>query len=210
MAPATVCAATLADVDGIATVHLNSFDDAYFQSLFPPNGPGRKYHVKTFEDFLRWRERGLQEAQVWVIRDDQEVVQSLAVIFVVRPEDGGAWDWTRRYPPVVEGMNEDLVKEFFRGMDEQHHKAMGSKEHIYLELIMTHSSARKRGHASALLEHINGIADELDYPLYLDSEASAMRLYERKGYRPVEDVEKTSALMTPMMRPRKSERGLRG
>ena len=67
---AEISLATAADLDGIATVHLNAFDDAYFQSLFPPNGPGREYHIKTFGDFIRWRERGAQEAQVWVVRDE--------------------------------------------------------------------------------------------------------------------------------------------
>lgn len=58
------------------------------------------------------------------------VVKSVLLLWIVRPGDGGAWSWARRYPPVVEGMSEALIKEFFRGMDEQHHKVMGSKEHI--------------------------------------------------------------------------------
>lgn len=66
----TVQPATLADLEGIATVHLDAWDDPYFQSVFPPNGPGREYHIKSFGNFIRSREIGIQEAQVWVIRDE--------------------------------------------------------------------------------------------------------------------------------------------
>lgn len=54
----------------------------------------------------------------------------MALLWVAKSEDGGAWDWARRYPPVVPGMDEPLVREFFKGMDEQHHSIMGSREHI--------------------------------------------------------------------------------
>lgn len=62
--------ATLADLDRIAVIHQDAFNDAYFQSLFPPNGPAQEYHVKSFDSFIRWKEVGIQEAQVWVIRDE--------------------------------------------------------------------------------------------------------------------------------------------
>lgn len=71
---------------------------------------------------------------------------------------------------------------------------------------MTHSSARKQGHASALLDHAARIADGLDYPLYLDADRAAVPLYERKGYEAVTHVEQLSELMQPMVRPRRSDR----
>ena len=71
---------------------------------------------------------------------------------------------------------------------------------------MTHSPARKQGHGTALLEHGNKIADELDYPLYLDAEKDAVRLYEKIGYEAQTDAVKESELMMPMVRPRRSER----
>lgn len=68
--PPTVQPATLADLEAIANIHLDAFHDAYFESLFPSNGPGRAYHIKSFGNFIRSREVGIQEAQVWVIRED--------------------------------------------------------------------------------------------------------------------------------------------
>lgn len=70
---------------------------------------------------------------------------------------------------------------------------------------MTHSTARKRGHGSALLDFASKIADEWDYPLYLDSDKAAMPLYERKGYVAFQDAQRLSE-MIPMVRPRRSER----
>ena len=62
---------TLADLDRIATIHLDAFGDPYFQTLFPHDGSGREYHVKSFDRFMRSKEIGIQEAQVWVIRDEE-------------------------------------------------------------------------------------------------------------------------------------------
>lgn len=59
----------------------------------------------------------------------------MALLWVAKSEDGGAWDWARRYPHVVPGMDEPLVRDFFKGMDEQHHRVMGSQEHICKQLI---------------------------------------------------------------------------
>lgn len=65
---------------------------------------------------------------------------------------------------------------------------------------MTHSTARRRGHAMALLQSANAIADELGLPLYLDSEKDVVGLYERVGYvRQPEDVQCSD--MVPMKRP---------
>ena len=64
---------------------------------------------------------------------------------------------------------------------------------------MTHSSARKRGHGSVLLQKVAQLADELGYEAYLDADENAMGLYSRHGFEHRTDVKRTSALC-PMVR----------
>lgn len=64
---------------------------------------------------------------------------------------------------------------------------------------MTHNSARKQGHASALLAKTTAVADELGYATYLDADEGAMGLYTKHGFAYRDDVERTS-VMFPMVR----------
>lgn len=64
---------------------------------------------------------------------------------------------------------------------------------------MTHSTARRRGHGSALLRMGNKMGDELKMASYLDAEADAMRLYESAGYVFQKDAERYSK-SSPMVR----------
>lgn len=148
------------------------------------------------------------------------------LLWIVKAEDGGLHPWTRHYPEVDPRMDKEKVYAFFDGMDKQHFSVMQHQPHICefffnifskmrtgwllnsgidLEIIMTHSSAQRRGYASALLQKANEIADERDDLLYLDSEKTAVPLYEKAGYVRQVHVERTSP-MYPMIRPRRSER----
>lgn len=120
-------------------------------------------------------------------------------------------------------MSHEKLAEFFGPMEEQHHMAMGTKEHICkfdlmslrlrnsskipvdLEVIATHESARKRGYGTMLLELGNKMADDMDYALYLDAEKDAKDLYLKVGYKEIADVAQKSPL-SPLLRKKKSER----
>jgi GNAT superfamily N-acetyltransferase len=122
-------------------------------------------------------------------------------------------------------MSDELLEEFFSGMATQHEIAMGEKEHICkfqspksglwsevnirpatdLEVVATYETVRRRGYGTILLELGNKLADEMDYPLYLDSEKDAKGLYLKVGYHELTDIAKSSPL-APLMRPRRSER----
>ncbi len=69
---------------------------------------------------------------------------------------------------------------------------------------MTHESAKRRGYGTMLLDAGNKMADDMDYPIYLDASKEGMPIYLKAGYQEL-DIVKTSP-STPMMRPRKSER----
>ncbi|KAM4060687.1 acetyltransferase (GNAT) domain-containing protein [Hirsutella rhossiliensis] len=149
------------------------------------------------------------ECNVFVIRDDaagQGGVQSAALVWVIGPGDGGVRPWRQRWPPAAPGMAAAEWVSFQRGMAAQHDAAMGSEPHVYLEIIMTHSSARRRGHASALLRAACAAADRRRCPLYLDAQPAAMGLYARHGFAPRDDLRGAGAAdqatpTCPMVRP---------
>lgn len=70
---------------------------------------------------------------------------------------------------------------------------------------MTQQESQKRGYGTTLLKHANQVADEMDYPLYLDAEKDAKGLYVKVGYEEVPGVAQGSPL-APLLRKRKSER----
>lgn len=71
MAPA-VDKATTADLDGIVNVFMDAFSDDFFLELFPrENGVCKDWKSKAWSRFLQWREAGIQEAQVYVVKNDE-------------------------------------------------------------------------------------------------------------------------------------------
>lgn len=52
------------------------------------------------------------------------------LIWIVRPEDGGLWTWSRRWPAAVDGMDDAKLEEFFIDMETQHRAVMGGDPHI--------------------------------------------------------------------------------
>lgn len=57
-------------------------------------------------------------------------------IWVVKPEDGGLWAWTRRWPKAVNGMDKAKLDEFFFDMEKQHHAVMGTNPHICKSVVL--------------------------------------------------------------------------
>ena len=72
-----------------------------------------------------------------------------------------------------------------------------------LEIVGTHEAYRKQGCATALLNRGNQLADEMDYPCYLNAAATAKHIYEKVGY--VADLEAKKARPLPMVRKKKSD-----
>ena len=72
-----------------------------------------------------------------------------------------------------------------------------------LEIVGTHEAHRKQGCATALLNRGNQLADEMDYPCYLNAATSVKHVYEKVGY--VADLEAKKARSCPMVRKKKSD-----
>ncbi|KAK1976296.1 hypothetical protein LZ30DRAFT_785664 [Colletotrichum cereale] len=202
------------DAPSVADVFLKSFDSDFFQTLFPQNEYGRDYMTKASEQFMLSKQNGGQEAQVFVVRNEQVslgerqasrdgVSVAASVIWIIRPEDDGTWSWRKRWPAANAGQRDDLLDEFFGGMATQHHRIMGKEPHIYFELIMTDPAYRRRGYGLALLQKASEIADQKGYAMYLDAEEYIVQLYSLAGYVVKTDLGQTST-MVPMVRPAKS------
>ncbi|KAM3511425.1 hypothetical protein MY11210_004917 [Beauveria gryllotalpidicola] len=197
---AKVQAAVVADASTLGAMHLNAFDDGHFDDMFP-----QPYTVAAWGNFVRSSEtakHGL-ETRVGVIRDESGTAKGACLLHIARDENAitalySPWDVTWGAP--LPGMNTAKLDEFFGGMTAQHKAVMGDAPHVYLEIVMTHSTARGQGHSLALLKWASDTADGLGLPLYLNSDKDVVGLYERVGYvRQPEEVR--TSKMVPMMRP---------
>ncbi|KAI8274401.1 hypothetical protein K4K60_009710 [Colletotrichum sp. SAR11_57] len=202
MATPVVEAARIQDAPALAELFFKSFNDEFFQTLFPQNEFGRDYMTKAYEMFMRSKENHSQEGQVYVIRNDEGEVVASSLVWIIRPEDNGTWSWRKRWPAANAGQKDELLDQFFTDMALQHDQNMGKDAHVYFELIMTDPAHKRRGCALALLQHASEIADQLGYRMYLDSDQDVVPLYERVGY-VVRGSAGKASLMVPMVRPAK-------
>ena len=60
----------LEDIDSLLEVFFGAFSDEYMQQLFPPNEVGRGYMRDSFASFVNWRQDGLSEVRVMVVKDE--------------------------------------------------------------------------------------------------------------------------------------------
>ncbi|KAG9256294.1 acyl-CoA N-acyltransferase [Emericellopsis atlantica] len=180
------------DVPSIVAIFRTCFSDDYFHAVFPPTATGDAYLTQAFTYFIDPSQPG----QIHVLKDESGLKSMLLWFTENGPEKTQGWRG-RGWPAPYEGMSLDKIQEFYGAMDAQHDATMGGKKHVYIELIMTHPSARGQGHASKLVRHVASVADGRD--VYLDAQGHAIGLYERLGFKVVEGI-KMSELMTPMVR----------
>ncbi|KAJ3493203.1 hypothetical protein NLG97_g4881 [Lecanicillium saksenae] len=194
-------AAVAADALTLGAMQLNAFDDDYFDDMFV-----EPYTAVAWASFISRAEEASSglKSRVSVIRDENGTAKAACLLYIAPDEDAvnelyGPWEesWGARRPD----MNKDKLDAFFGGMKTQHKSTMCHVPHVYLEILMAHSTARRRGYGLALLEFANGIADELQMPLYLNSDEGVVGLYERVGYVRQPGEMRASDMMVPMVRP---------
>ncbi|CAI6088378.1 hypothetical protein V2G26_018486 [Clonostachys chloroleuca] len=185
-------AATLENVSSITDTFLACFNDEYFAELFPPTEVGVKYLNDAFSAFLEDESAGL-----FIIKDEQGNLASV-LLFFEQPGGQPPRKWTTRWPAAREGMNGPMMEEFFLGMDGQHHQVMGDKQHTYVELVFTLPSQQRKGYGTQMVKYVAELVGATQ-PLYLDSRASTVKLYEQLGFvRQDCDIE---GEMIPMVKP---------
>uniref|UniRef100_A0A8H7KER9 N-acetyltransferase domain-containing protein n=1 Tax=Bionectria ochroleuca TaxID=29856 RepID=A0A8H7KER9_BIOOC len=182
----------LEDVPRLVEIWEACFNSEMLHALFPPNEIGRTYLTRAWN----WYMEENSPPKVFVIRDDDGIVQSGIVIYA---QTGEPIKWQDRWAPPIKGMNEEIFQAFCESLDSQHHAIMGNQPHSFVETLMTHPSAQRQGFGSKLLDRAARVNPEL--PTYLDSAADATGLYQRVGFvRQPEELQKNPDAI-PMLRP---------
>ncbi|KAJ6783276.1 hypothetical protein PWT90_06154 [Aphanocladium album] len=186
---AKVETAVAADAPALGAMQLNAFDDAFFDDMF-----FEPYTVAAWAGFIeRAGRRTSGGPRVGVIRDEDGNVKAGCLLHIAPDEDAVAelyGPWQDAWGTALPYMNKDKMDAFFADLKTQHKSTMGSVPHI----------SRGRGYGLALLEYVSKIADELQLPLYLNSDEGVTDLYKRVGYVQQPDEVRTSTVMVPMMR----------
>ncbi|KAI2606775.1 hypothetical protein GGR54DRAFT_408611 [Hypoxylon sp. NC1633] len=176
--------------------------------VFPQTEGGRKWLQRSFENFLSQKSYYKPESKVAVIRNLNSRPVALVIAHVVRPGQniaGKAWKtrWSRCED--IPGMSEEKLAEFFEPLARAHYLVVGKEGHVFIELLMTKSTSRGRGYASALMGWATKLADSLDIPCYLDAGMRGMGICDRCGFK-AQDIEMRYGgppPCTPMLRSRK-------
>lgn len=192
--------AVAADAATLGAMQINAFDANQPEPLFV-----EPYAVTGWATFIQRAasSRSGPQARVGVIRDDSGAAKAACLLHIARDNDAaadlyGPWQESWGAPPP--DMSKDRLDAFFGEMKAQHKAVMGHVPHIYLEIIMTHSTARGRGYGMALLQWSNEMADGFGLPLYLDAGEDVVGLYTRVGYVRQPDELRTSKSLVPMVR----------
>ena len=82
----------------------------------------------------------------------------------------------------------DLANDFFGVLLSKHVEIMGTKQHWYLELIVTKPEYYGKGAGNLLVKWGTDEADKVGWPCYLDATPDGKRLYERNGFRNLETM----------------------
>ncbi|KAI1204751.1 uncharacterized protein F4807DRAFT_471797 [Annulohypoxylon truncatum] len=202
-----VSLATPDDIPDLVEIFWEAFSGPG-EVVFPQTEGGRKWLQRSFENFLGQKSYYKPESKVAVVRNLNSKPVALAIVHIVHSGQsisGDAWKtrWTRCDD--IPGMSEEKLAEFFEPLARAHYLVVGKEGHVFIELIMTKSSNRGRGYASALMEWATKLADSLDIPCYLDAGMRGMGICDRCGFK-AQDIEIRYGgppPCTPMLRTKK-------
>ncbi|KAI2603425.1 uncharacterized protein GGS25DRAFT_526458 [Hypoxylon fragiforme] len=203
---------TLANVDDIPEL-VEIFWEAFAgpgEIVFPQTDGGRKWLQRSFENFLGQKSYYKPESKVAIVRNLNSRAVALAIIHVVRPGQsitGNSWRTRWAKGDDIPGVSEEKLAEFFEPLGRAHNLVVGKEGHVFIELVMTKSTSRGRGYASALVGWATNLADELDIPTYLDAGIRGLGICDRCGFK-AQDIEMKYGgppPCTPMLRSRKQQ-----
>ncbi|KAL7619450.1 hypothetical protein AAE478_009989 [Parahypoxylon ruwenzoriense] len=176
--------------------------------MFPHTEGGRKWLQRSFDNFLGRKSYYRPESKVAVVRNLNGRPVAFIIAHVIKPGQniaGQSWKtrWSRGDD--TPDISEQKLAEFFEPMARAHSMVTGGEGHVFVELVITKSTSRGRGYASALVGWATKLADDLELLCYLDAGVRGMGICDRCGFE-AQDIEMRYGgppPCTPMLRSRK-------
>ncbi|KAJ2995436.1 hypothetical protein NUW58_g1271 [Xylaria curta] len=210
-AAAKVSLATPDDIPELIHIFWEAFSGPA-ESTFPQTDDGRAWLERSFQNFLgkqsyyarrarcRWcgmptrsfdstipKSSTARTFRSLIYRSPelQGRVLSFAVTHIVKLGQTVVGNsWKRRWSAAEDlpGVSEERLASYFETLAEAHHLTVGNEGHVYIEFLMTKSTSRHKGYATAIVDWITKLADDLDYACYLDGGGRGMGILERAGF----------------------------
>ncbi|TRX95956.1 hypothetical protein FHL15_003098 [Xylaria flabelliformis] len=200
------------------------------ESTFPHTDGGRKWLQRSFQNFLGQQSYYRPQTKVPVVRSPNGRPVSFAIITVAKPGQtvvGSSWKrrWSRADD--LPDVSEERLANFFEPLAKAHHLTVGKEGHVLrrrlwiqtshhseltpslgivdIEFLITSSTWRHRGYATALMGWAARFSDDLGYACYLDGGGRGMGILERAGFVPKDIGYKYDETppCVPMLRPKK-------
>ncbi|KAI0818245.1 hypothetical protein GGR55DRAFT_624334 [Xylaria sp. FL0064] len=209
VATATVSLAKPDDIPDLIRIFWEAFSGPA-ESTFPQTDGGSIWLERSFQNFLGRQSYYRVESKVPVVRSAATGKPiSFAIVHIVKPGQtvvGSSWKrrWSRADD--LPDVSEERLASFFEPLAKAHHLALGKEGHVYIEFLMTKSSWRYKGYATAIMDWVTKLADDLGYACYLDGGGRGMGIIERAGFLPKNIEHKYVDAVppcTPMVRPKK-------
>ncbi|KAI8945533.1 hypothetical protein F4801DRAFT_123867 [Xylaria longipes] len=183
---ATVSLATPDDIPDLIRIFWEAFSGPA-ESTFPQTDGGRMWLERSFQNFLGQQSYYRPETKVPVVRSANGRPVSFAIMHIVKPGQtvvGSSWKqrWSRGDD--LPDVSEERLANFFEPLAKGHHLTVGKQGHVYIELLITKSTWRHKGYATALVGWVTKVADDLGYACYLDGGGRGMGILERAGFVP--------------------------
>lgn len=181
--PFTIHPATPADVPGLIEVFFASFKSDRSEKLIPSTSEGREWLSKCYMSFVN-PEPGRPRSRVLVAKDESSgVIVGMLLFWVIHGGEGGGLGLVTRYQhELAPSMSRERLMEWSRPMEEDNRKYMGNDAQIFLETLAVSEACRGQGLGGRLVRAVTEVADDLGYPVYLDSAVKAVPVYERCGF----------------------------
>ncbi|RHZ47810.1 GNAT family N-acetyltransferase [Aspergillus thermomutatus] len=171
------------DSPALTNVFLSAFSDPFNQRLFPRTPDVTAYWTAHFASFINSPDKAVLKM---IDSADGAIVAFAVWQLPGQPSPEGETHPGDAYPA---SSDRELCALFFGGMAEMRRRIMCGRPHYYLEMLGTHPAYHGRGLASRLLRWGLERAEEAGLETYLSSSPAGRPLYEKYGFRLVEERE---------------------
>ncbi|KIW63424.1 hypothetical protein, variant 4 [Phialophora macrospora] len=156
----------------------NALSPILFPGPFPPEAAAQRA-----EGLVKQRREDPTIRWVKVVDSETGEVAAFAKWDIIeKPKE---WVPGRTFGP---GCNIAACEEFFGGIRRKRHKLMGGKAYCLLDLLQADPKYQGRGAGGMLIKWGLDIADALQLPAYLESSPVAHRLYQKFGFKDIDEL----------------------